>query len=126
MDTSWIITQVTVKDKTLIVFYDQLEYGLFTKFSSDKEIKEYIDSNLEEAFSNAVFKKKNTPYFLNIASVEKLGSFEWKNNGKHLNRMLSIYMPIIQKFIEDATTDSLNVSLNEESNPKMWMKFTEF
>ena len=126
MDTSLIITQVTVKDKTLIVFYDQLEYGLFTKFSSDKEIKEYIDSNLEEAFSNAVFKKKNTPYFLNIASVEKLGSFEWKDNGKHLNRMLSIYMPIIQKFIEDATTDSLNVSLNEESNPKMWMKFTEF
>ena len=126
MDTSWIITQVTVKDKTLVVFYDQLEYGLFTKFSSDKEIKEYIDSNLEEAFSNAVFKKKNTPYFLNIASVEKLGSFEWKNNGKHLNRMLSIYMPIIQKFIEDATTDSLNVPLNEENNPKMWMKFTEF
>ena len=126
MDTSWIITQVTVKDKTLIVFYDQLEYGLFTKFSSDKEIKEYIDSNLEEAFSNAIFKKKNTPYFLNIASVEKLGSFEWKDNGKHLNRMLSIYMPIIQKFIEDATTDSLNVPLNEENNPKMWMKFTEF
>lgn len=126
MDTTWIITQVTVKDKTLIVFYDQLEYGLFSKFSSDSEIKGYIDSNLEEAFSNAVFKKKNTPYFLNIASVEKLGSFEWKDNGKHLNRMLSIYMPIIQKFIEDATTDSLNVSLNEESNPKMWMKFTEF
>lgn len=119
MDTSWIITQVTVKDKTLVVFYDQLEYGLFTKFSSDSEIKEYIDSNLEEAFSNAVFKKKITPYFLNIASVEKLGSFEWRNNGKHLNRMLSIYMPIIQKFIEDATTDSLNVPLNEENNPKM-------
>ena len=50
MDTSWIITQVTVKDKTLVVFYDQLEYGLFTKFSSDSEIKEYIDSNLEEAW----------------------------------------------------------------------------
>lgn len=126
MDTSWIITQVTVKDKTLIVFYDQLEYGLFTKFSSDSEVKGYIDSNLEEAFSNAVFKKKNTPYFLNIASVEKLGSFEWKDNGKHLNRMLSIYMPIIQKFIEDATANTLNVPLNEENNPKMWMKLTVF
>ena len=126
MDTSWIITQVTVKDKTLVVFYDQLEYGLFCKFSSDGEVKGYIDSNLEEAFSNAVFKKKNTPYFLNIASVEKLGSFEWKDNGKYLNRMLSIYMPIIQKFIEDATADSLNVPLNEESNPKMWMKLTVF
>ena len=43
-------TIVTVKDKTLVVFYDQLEYGLFTKFSSDSEIKEYIDSNLEEAW----------------------------------------------------------------------------
>lgn len=30
MDTSWIVTQVTVKDKTLVVFYDQLEYRLFT------------------------------------------------------------------------------------------------
>lgn len=126
MDTSWIVTQVTVKDKTLVVFYDQLEYGLFTKFSSDSEVKGYIDSNLEEAFSNAVFKKKNTPYFLNIASVEKLGSFEWKNNGEHLNRMLSIYMPIIQKFIEDATADLLNVPLNEEDNPEMWMKLTVF
>lgn len=126
MDTSWIITQVTVKDKTLVVFYDQLEYGLFTKFSSDSEVKGYIDSNLEEAFSNAVFKKKNTPYFLNIASVEKLGSFEWNNNGEHLNRMLSIYMPIIQKFIEDATADLLNVPLNEKNNPKMWMKLTVF
>ena len=60
------------------------------------------------------------------AYVEKLGSFEWKNNGEHLNRMLSIYMPIIQKFIEDATADLLNVPLNEENNPKMWMKLTVF
>lgn len=126
MDTTWIITQVTVKDKTLVVFYDQLEYGLFSRFYSDNEVKEYIDSNLKEAFSNAVFKKKNTPYFLNIASVERLGAFEWRNNGKHLNRMLNIYMPIIQKFIEDATTDTLNVPLNEKTNPKMWMKLTVF
>ena len=126
MDTSWIITQVTVKDKTLVVFYDQLEYGLFSKFYSDNEVKNYIDSDLKEAFSNAVFKKKNTPYFLNIASVEKLGSFEWKDNGKHLNRMLSIYMPIIQKFIVDALSGSLQVPLNEETNPQKWMKFTSY
>ena len=70
--------------------------------------------------------QKEARNLLIIASVEKLGSFEWKDNGKHLNRMLSIYMPIIQKFIEDATTDSLNVPLNEENNPKMWMKLTVF
>lgn len=70
--------------------------------------------------------QKEARNLLIIASVEKLGSFEWKDNGKHLNRMLSIYMPIIQKFIEDATANTLNVPLNEESNPKMWMKFTEF
>lgn len=40
--------------------------------------------------------------------------------------MLSIYMPIIQKFIEDATANTLNVPLNEENNPKMWMKLTVF
>ena len=126
METSWIVNQVTVKDKTLIVFYDQLEYGLFCKFSSDKDVKDYITNNIEEAFNNAIFKKKNAPYFLNIASVEKLGAFEWKGNKLHLNKLLSIYMPIIQKFIVDALSGSLQVPLNEETNPQKWMKFTSY
>lgn len=126
MDTSLIITQITVKDKTLVVFYDQLEYGLFNKFSSDNDIRNYISTNLKEAFEESVFKKKNTPYFLNIASVEKLGSFEWKGNKLHLNNLLSIYMPIIQKFIADALSNSLQVPLNEETNPQKWMRLTSY
>lgn len=126
MDTSWIVTQITVKDKTLIVFYDQLEYGLFCKFSSDKDVKDYIHNNLEEAFNNAIFKKKNAPYFLNIASVEKFGIFQLSENKTHLNRQLSVYIPIIQKFITDALSNSLQVSLDEETNPQKWMKFTSY
>lgn len=126
MDTSWIVTQVTVKNKTLVVFYDQLEYGLFSKFSSDNDVKDYINNNLEEAFDSAVFKKKNAPYFLNIASVEKLGAFKWEGNKLHLNTLLGIYMPIIQKFIADALSNSLQVPLDEETNPQKWMKFTSY
>lgn len=126
MDTSWIVTQVTVKDKTLVVFYDQLEYGLFSKFSSDNEVKNYITNNLEEAFDNAVFKKKNAPYFLNIASVEKLGVFKWEGSKLHLNKMLDIYMPIIQKFIADTLSNSLQVPLDEEVNFQSWMRYTSY
>lgn len=126
MDTSLIITQITVKDKTLVVFYDQLEYGLFSKFSSDNDIRNYISNNPKEAFEESVFKKKNSPYFLNIASVEKLGAFEWEGNKNHLNKLLSIYMPIIQKFIADVLSDSLQVPLDEETNPQRWMGFTNY
>lgn len=126
MDTSLIITQITVKDKTLVVFYDQLEYGLFNKFSSDNDIRNYINNNLKEAFEESVFKKKNSPYFLNIASVEKLGAFKWEGNKLHLNNLLSIYMPIIQKFIADVLSDSLQVPLDEETNPQRWMRLTSY
>lgn len=126
MDTSWIVTQITVKNKTLIVFYDQLEYGLFRMFSSDKEVKKYIIDNIYEAFNNAVFKKKNAPYFLNIASVERLGAFKWEDNKLHLNSLLATYMPIIQKFIADATTNTLQVPLDEETNPQQWMMLTSY
>lgn len=126
MDTSLIITQITVKDKTLVVFYNQLEYGLFNKFSSDNDIRNYISNNLKEAFEELVFKKKNSPYFLNIASVEKLGAFKWEGNKLHLNNLLSIYMPIIQKFIADVLSDSLQVPLNKETNPQKWMRLTSY
>lgn len=127
METNWIITQVTVKDKTLVVFYDQSEYGLFSKFSSDGEVGEYIRRDIDIAFNNAVFKKRNAPYFLNIASTQSMGAFPWDDFTKsHLNHLLLIYMPVIQKFIADARTDTLSVELDEETNPKPWMKYTSF
>lgn len=126
MDLSWIITQIAVKDKTLIVFYDKLHYGLFAKFKSDRDIENYIHNHLNSAFNDAVFKKKNSPYFLNIASTENLGAFEWKNEKPLLDYMMGIYMPIIQKFIVDARTDSLEVSLNEETNPQKWMNYISY
>lgn len=127
METNWIITQITVKDKTLVVFYDQLEYGLFSKFNTDREIYDYIRSDVNKAFNNAVFKKKNAPYFLNIASTQRLGNFSWDDfSRRHLDCMLSIYMPIIQKFIADVRTDTLSLEFDEESNPQEWMRYTSF
>lgn len=109
-----------------MVFYDQLEYGLFRKFSSDKEIREYVKNNLEDAFANAVFKKKDAPYFLNIASVQCFGSFEWEGSEPLLHKLLNIYTPIIQKFIADALCNSLQVPLDEEVNPQEWMRLTTY
>lgn len=127
MDTSWIITQVFSGNKTLIVFYDQMEYGLFNLFSSNSEIETFIKEDIDTAFNKAVFKKKDGPYFLNIASVEKLGAFSWNAFTKsHLNHLLAIYMPIIQKFIADARTGTIKCLLDEETNPKEWMALTVY
>lgn len=126
MDTSWIITQITSRDKNLIVFYDKLQYGLFNKFSSDSEVYEFINSNPEKAFEEAVFKKKEAPYFLNIASTENFGAFEWENMRSLLKRQMTTYMPIIQKFIIDARSKNLYVPLDEEINPQKWMAFTVY
>lgn len=125
MDLNWIITQIVVKDKTLIVFYDKLEYGLFAKFEKDKDVESFIHNHLDSAFKEAVFKKENAPYFLNIASTEHLGAFHWKDNDGHLNYMMNIYMPVIQKFIVDARADCLEVPLDETINPQGWMKLTQ-
>lgn len=111
MDSSSIISQITIKDKVLIIFYDQLVYGLFSKFNTDDEVKTYIEESLENAFQESILKKNNSPYLLNIASTEKFGAFPWEGGWpkQYLNKQLSIFMPIIQKFIADALTDKLEI-----------------
>ena len=50
-------------------------------------------------------------YVLNIISEECYSNFNWKGEWAKtlLNNQLSQYMPIIQKFMVDALTDSLNI-----------------
>lgn len=93
----------------LVIIYDKQQFGLFSFFSSDKRVGDYIFNNTESAFYEAI--KEHSPgiYVLNIASVENFGAFDWKNAKDLLNKQLQIFMPIIQKFMADALTDSLKV-----------------
>ena len=48
-------------------------------------------------------------FSLNIASTEDYGVFDLNNAEELLNRQLLIFMPIIQKFIIDALTDTIKI-----------------
>ncbi|MBO4821912.1 MAG: hypothetical protein J5548_10685 [Prevotella sp.] len=61
---------------------------------------------------NGVIKKyKGNIFTLNIRDKEPHASFDLKSEWvKHLiNKQLSIFMPIIQKFMVDALTDNLSI-----------------
>lgn len=109
MDSKNIITQITVKDKVLVVFYDKLSNGLFRLFDTDGQLKKFIEEDTDKAFLYAIHKKEKAPYMLNIASTEDFGAFEWKHMKKLLQRQMSIFMPLIGKFITDVETDTLEV-----------------
>lgn len=102
-----IIFTVEVKDKKLRVIYSKQEYGLYSFFSSDDRIKDYILNHIEEAFFDAVALEEDGVYSINIASVSDFGAFEWKNAPELLHKQLSIFMPVIQKFVEDVVTEKI-------------------
>ena len=91
----------------IVLIYDKMQYGLHQKFMSDAYVAKYINSYTEEAFKEAVRPYKPYIYVLNIASVENFGAFSWDKAGDLLHKQLTIYMPIIQKFMVDALTDTL-------------------
>ena len=94
------ISTITANGKQLRVIYSKQEQGLHLSFSSDERIREYIFRNTEEAFCESVTVDDEGTYWLNIASTEDFGAFEWKSMPELLDKQLSIFMPIIQKFIE--------------------------
>jgi hypothetical protein len=102
-----IIFTVEIKDKKLHVIYNKQRYGLHSFFSSEERVERYILNHLEDALLEAVSLQEDGSYCINIASVENFGAFEWKCAGDILHRQLSIYMPIIQKFVEDVVTEKI-------------------
>lgn len=101
--------QLIVGKYRIVIIYDKEKYGLHQLFPSDDMIEKYVQSNLIDAFNNAVAIYKEGIYLLNIASVENFGAFEWKNAKDILDKQLKIFMPIIQKFMADALTNSLKL-----------------
>lgn len=77
------------------------------KLSSDKHMYDYIQKDVERAFINGVQKVEDKAYLLNIASTEDFGAFEWKNAKDIIDRQLTVFMPIVQKFMVSALSKTL-------------------
>lgn len=95
------LIQINYLGKILNIFYDKMEEGLHKEFSSDMEIKTFIKNNINIAWKKSVVKRDNH-YFLNIASVEDFGNFEFKGDPwstQLLEKQLDIYKPLIRKFL---------------------------
>lgn len=95
----------------LVLIYDKRKEGLHSLFPADKDIAEFISNHIEEAFKKAITEYEPYIYVLNIASVENFGAFTWEKAGDLLNKQLNIFMPIIQKFIVVAMTDTISSAL---------------
>lgn len=105
----YILARITVRSKILWILYSKYAFGLFCKYSFDKEIHTYIDNNAEGAFSEAIQKDDDGYYILNICSVDYISCFGSHNElPKDItDHQLMIYAPLLQKFIVDAGTRTL-------------------
>ena len=101
------ITTLKIKDVTLTVIYDKSYCGLHNYFSSDDRMCQFLKSNTDEAYLHSINKVDINSYLLNIASAINLGAFEWKNEKELLNKQLSMFTPIINKFIVTVLTNTL-------------------
>lgn len=96
-------------NKKLVIIYDKAEDSLSCYFKDDKSMKDFIINNTVEVYNRFVKKETDKVLTLNIASTENFGAFnDWKGMQNLLNRQLSIFMPIIQRFILYANTGNLD------------------
>ena len=108
MNTIESISNIRIGNKKLIVIYNKVKDSLSYYFKSDEDMKNYIANNMDDVFNRFVEKKSKEEYILNIASTENFGAFDdWKGMQSLLDRQLSAFMPIIQKFILYANTNCL-------------------
>jgi len=101
-----VMYEIVAGKKKLSVIYNKMYGGLHMFFSADSRMYDYIHNHTEEAFYDAIVDIENGEYVLNIASTMNFGAFEWKSEKMLLESQLNIFMPIIQKFMFDALTDS--------------------
>ena len=110
------IGQLVVRNMRLVITYDKQRQGLHHFFSTDEEIRDFIANNPKVAFSQAICVHSSDILVLNIASTENYGAFEWEQRPELLEKQLSIFMPLIQKFIEYALLEQLQVYVELVNN----------
>lgn len=102
---------IEVNGKKLTVYfgyqgedYENLNGG----FRSDKEVAKFISDDLDMAYRYAIGVHEKDSFLLDIDTIECFGNFSWEDGWPKslLNQQLTTYMPIIQKFIADAVTNS--------------------
>lgn len=100
-----IIATINVKGFTLLVCFGS-EYEINIDNSI---VQEAINSDIEKAFDSFIKKIDDKTYFIEIKPNVQYGNFPWKEGWSKnlLNKQLIIYMPLIQKFIADAMTGTL-------------------
>lgn len=108
-----LVGQLIFGKYRLLLIYDKKSEGLHQLFTSEAEIKDYILQDTEKAFYSAIKIQNEYVFSLNIASTEDFGAFDWENAKELLNKQLLIFMPIIQKFIVDALTDTFKIEKQE-------------
>lgn len=116
---SSIISEIAVKDKKLLVYWEQTGGGLFNVVPDDK-VKPFVCQNTDIAFNLSIHKDDENTYELNIANAKNLYGyrFKWEDEfaKEMLNKQLEAYFPIIQKFIADVMADTLEVHTYKELN----------
>lgn len=100
-----IIASIKVKSFTLLVCFGSENY-------IDKDnsiIQDAIKSDIDEAFDSFIRKIDDKTYYIEIKPNVQYGNFPWEDGWAKdlLNKQLTIYMPLIQKFISDAMTNTI-------------------
>ena len=91
---------IIINRNRLVIIYSKLRQGLYTLFSSDEEVADFIIKNVDIAFETAIEQHSQGVYILNIASVKDFEVFDNCIPDKEiLESQLRIFIPIIQKFM---------------------------
>ncbi len=95
--------------KRLIIVWDKLLPSLAQYFTTDAEMQQFIKDNIDELYKEkptSLFDKVDeSTYILNICTVEDFGAFELgsKFGQKLVGKQMSVFLPIIKRFILDTT-----------------------
>lgn len=105
---------IQAMDKQLILIYDRGCNGLCQSFRRDRDLSDYIQHNTDEAYCSSIEKIHDNKFVLNVALAENYGNFMQENgclaDKGIINRALAIFMPVIQRFMIEAISNTLDAS----------------
>ena len=110
----YMIYQINIGVYRLAIVYGGEGWSGFNSydlFSTDDELKDHITEHIVEVFRTVIHKYRGHIYVLNVCDNHRYPAFDWKGEWARalIDKQLSIFMPIIQKFMVDALTDNLYV-----------------
>lgn len=104
------IGQLILGKYRLVLICSNQEPSLADNFSTDKELADFIREHKKTINPMVIKKHSHYIYVLNIKTVQYI--YDLHNRGltkELLNNAVSIYTPLIQAFMVDAITDTLEI-----------------